>query len=185
MAAAWRLQPARRVVRDGGVIAYPTEAVWGLGCDPFNAAAVAALLRMKHRPSAKGLIVVAADIGQFGAWLEDVDPSGLERLGATWPGPVTWLVPAGRSVPRWITGRHATVALRVSAHPVVQSLCRAVGKPLVSTSANPSGLSPAMNSMKVRTYFGADVGAIVEGRLGGAAAPSQIRDLASGEVLRG
>lgn len=185
MIGAWKLRPALRAISEGRVVAYPTEAVWGLGCDPCNPEAVAALLRMKRRPPAKGLIVVAGEIGQLDSWLESVDGAGMARLQSSWPGPETWLVPAPPCVPGWVTGRHATVALRVSAHPVVQSLCRARGGPLVSTSANPTGLEPARHPLKVRTYFGANLGALVPGPLGGATAPTRIRDLATGETLRG
>lgn len=123
MHGSWRVRQVARVLRAGGVIAYPTEAVWGLGCDPWNEAAVRRLLALKGRPQEKGLILVAADIGQFDFLLHDLPPAWRERLARSWPGPNTWLVPHHHRLPAWITGRHASVALRVSDHPRVRALC--------------------------------------------------------------
>ena len=138
MISTWRVQQAARAIRAGAVIAYPTEAVWGLGCDPWNEEAVYRLLALKERPMHKGLILVADDIGQFDFLLDDLPEIWQERLAGSWPGPNTWLVPHQGRLPAWITGRHASVALRVSDHPLVRALCALTG-PLVSTSANPAG----------------------------------------------
>ncbi|WP_349617316.1 L-threonylcarbamoyladenylate synthase [Azotobacter salinestris] len=183
MHGSWRVRQVARVVRAGGVIAYPTEAVWGLGCDPWNADAVGRLLALKRRPQEKGLILVAADIGQFDFLLEDLPPAWLERLAATWPGPNTWLVPHRGRLPVWITGRHASVALRVSDHPLVRALCRLTG-PLVSTSANPAGRPAARSRLRVKQYFPRRLDAVLGGPLGGRRNPSLIRDLATGQVIR-
>lgn len=174
-------------LRAGDVVAYPTEAVWGLGCDPFNELAVDKILQLKAREPDKGVILIASDIKQFHFLLKDLDWSARERLYATWPGPNTWLVPHNNLVPDIITGKHSTVALRVSAHPVVQHLCRAFGGPIVSTSANPAGLSAAKNATKIRQYFKRAPYPvfICKGVVGGNNSPSTIRDLATGKVLRG
>src|SRR5690606_21294007 len=129
------------VLQAGGVIAYPTEAVWGLGCDPGNEAAVLKLLALKQRPVEKGMILVAAEPAQLAGWVE-LQALAEERRQAvldSWPGASTWIVPAGERAPRWITGQHSGIAVRVSAHPLVQALCRTWGGPLVSTSANLAG----------------------------------------------
>ncbi|SCZ64526.1 L-threonylcarbamoyladenylate synthase [Thiohalomonas denitrificans] len=181
--SAHRLRMARRVLQSGGVIAYPTEGVWGLGCDPANSSAVEAIFRLKGRAAAKGLILVAAEFRQLEPWLAPLDPESRSRVLPSWPGPVTWLLPARPSVPSWLRGRHATLAVRVSDHPVVQSLCRTAGMPLVSTSANRSGGHPAVSAFEVRRIFGKDIDLIVTGELGGRRRPSEIRDL-SGRVLR-
>src|SRR5690606_32756593 len=118
--------------------ACPTEAVWGLGCDPWNGLAVDRLLALKQRPMKKGLILVAADISQFSELLYDLPEDWQATLKASWPGPNTWLVPHRGRLPGWITGQHASVALRVTDHPLLAELCALTG-PLVSTSANPSG----------------------------------------------
>lgn len=139
MASNWQIQQTARVVREGGVIAYPTEAVWGLGCDPWNEAAVDRLLALKERPMHKGLIVVADDIEQFNFLLDDLPDIWQERLAGSWPGPNTWLVPHQNRLPEWVTGEHDSVALRVSDHPLVRALCRYTG-PLISTSPTRRGV---------------------------------------------
>ena len=183
MIGNWRVQQAARVVRNGGVIAYPTEAVWGLGCDPWDSDAVHRLLALKERPVEKGLILVADCIEQFDFLLEDLPERWLDRLAGTWPGPNTWLVPHRQRLPGWITGKHDSVALRVSDHPLVARLCALTG-PLVSTSANPAGRPSARSRLRVEQYFPGQLDAVLGGRLGGRRNPSTIRDLRSGEVIR-
>lgn len=183
MIGSWRIQQVARVVRAGGVIAYPTEAVWGLGCDPWAADAVQRLLELKMRPMEKGLILVAAHIDQFDFLLEDLPERWLDRLAGTWPGPNTWLVPHRERLPEWITGQHDSVALRVSDHPLVARLCALTG-PLVSTSANPAGRPAARSRLRVEQYFPGQLDAVLNGPLGGRRNPSTIRDVRSGEVIR-
>ena len=183
MVGQWRVQQVARVVRAGGVIAYPTEAVWGLGCDPWNAPAVERLLTLKARDPGKGLILVAASIEQFDFLLDDLPELWLNRLASTWPGPHTWLVPHRQRLPAWITGSHETVALRVSAHPQVRALCNLCG-PLVSTSANPAGRPAARSRLRVQQYFAHQLDAVLDGPLGGRRNPSTIRDLATAAVVR-
>lgn len=178
------IDAAVRALHEGKLIAYPTEAVWGLGCDPDNVAALEALIDLKRRDAAKGLILIAGDIAQLAPWLTGLDHAQYGRLTATWPGPHTWLVPDnGRSAPL-LRGAHSSVALRVSAHPPVAALCAAFGGPIVSTSANVAGEAPALDAEAVRRYFGSSVAAIVDGPVGGRDRPSTIRDLLSGETLR-
>jgi L-threonylcarbamoyladenylate synthase len=180
----FHIRSAVRALQSGGVIAYPTEGVWGLGCDPFDAQAVARVCSLKQRDPAKGLILVAATIEQFAPFLVGLDDGELAAISATWPGPVTWLVPHHCSVPEWITGSKPEVALRVSAHPLVAELCRELGGPLVSTSANPSGRPAALSALQVRHYFSNQLDYILPGALGGQHGPTQIRDLRSGRILR-
>jgi L-threonylcarbamoyladenylate synthase len=187
-AAAMRPTPADlaaavRALVQGGVIAYPTEAVWGLGCDPFSETAVRRLLALKRRDEAKGFILIAADIAQIQPWLAALNAAQKAAVLATWPGPHTWITPAP-DTPSWLRGNHDGLALRVSAHPGVQALCRAWGGPLVSTSANRSGQLPATDEAELRAQFGADLDAILPGQLGGDARPSEIRDAITGIVLR-
>lgn len=177
------LQQVVRALRAGAVIAYPTEAVWGLGCDPFDEAAVRHLFAMKQRSEAKGLILIAADVAQVESWLSALTPAQKEAVFATWPGPYTWVVPAP-TAPAWLRGDHDSLAVRVSAHPGVQALCRAWGGPLVSTSANKSGQPPVRDEQELQSQFGAELGGILPGRLGGDPKPSEIRDAVSGAVLR-
>lgn len=177
------LAQAVTALRAGGVIAYPTEAVWGLGCDPLNAAAVERVLALKGRSEAKGLILIAADVAQVTPWLLALTPAQQAMVLASWPGPVTWVVPAP-DAPRWLRGDHASLAIRVSAHPGVQALCRAWGGVLVSTSANRSGESPLADAASLRAAFGDGLAGILPGELGGDAKPSEIRDAVTGAVLR-
>jgi L-threonylcarbamoyladenylate synthase len=183
MVSNWQIQQAALVVRNGGVIAYPTEAVWGLGCDPWNGDAVERLLALKDRPVHKGLILVAADIEQFDFLLEDLPEIWLARLSGSWPGPNTWLVPHQNRLPEWISGQHSSVALRVSDHPQVRALCRHTG-PLVSTSANPAGRPSARSRLRIEQYFPGQLDRVLGGNLGGRKNPSLIRDLVSGDVVR-
>ena len=180
---SWHSNCARRELEQGGVIAYPTEAVIGLGCDPWDEEAVAKVLWLKRRPVAKGLIVIAADVEQLAELVDFSRIPDPAQVTASWPGPVTWLAPAYPDTPYWLTGRHDTLAVRVSAHPGVRELCDRVG-PLVSTSANPSGCSPARTTRRARAYFGLDVDCYVPGNVGAEARPSVIRDALSGRVVR-
>lgn len=183
MLAAWRIRQVDRVLRAGGVIAYPTEAVWGLGCNPWKAEAVERLLMLKQRPVRKGLILIAGDIEQFDFLLWDLPEGQLAKLRLSWPGPNTWLVPHQERLPAWITGEHDTVALRVTTHPLVRQLC-AVSGPLVSTSANPGGRPPARSRLRIEQYFGGELDDVVNGPLGGQRNPSIIRDLRTERIIR-
>ena len=171
----------------GGVLAYPTEAVWGLGCIPFDGEAVHRLLAIKRRPVEKGLILVAADVAQFDSVVDwsTLDPARLAPVEASWPGPATWVLPASAATPAWIRGAHAGVAVRVSAHPVVAALCRRLGGPLVSTSANLAGAPPAFERTALSPALQALVDGVCAGETGGMAAPTPIRDAGTGAVVRG
>jgi len=170
----------------GGVVAYPTEAVWGLGCDPANEAAVLKLLRLKQRPVEKGMILVAAELAQLDGWVS-VNQLPADRRAevlASWPGAHTWILPAGTRAPRWITGDHTGIAVRISAHPLVAALCRAWGGPLVSTSANLAGQPPARTRAELDPALLALLDGLVDGATGGLAQPTPIRDALTGQVLR-
>ena len=183
-AVEFRIRQAVRVIAGGGIVAYPTEAVWGLGCDPWNEEVVHRLLALKARPWQKGLILVAENIEQFEWLLRGLTAAQRSRLELSWPGPTTWLVPHTGNVPDWICGEHDTVALRVSAHPVLATLCRELSTPLVSTSANLAGSCAALEQFQVWRYFGAGLDYLVPGRLGGYDRPSMIRDLVSDTIVR-
>lgn len=179
-----RLRFIASQLKAGGVCAYPTEAVWGLGCDPFNGTAVDRILALKQRKPSKGLILVAANIEQLGPILQGISEDQYKALQDSWPGPNTWLVPDNGYCPAWIRGDFDSVALRVSAHPVVAGLCQAFGGPLVSTSANPQGLPPARNIMTAHRYFHGRLDGYAPGLVNHQNQPSTIRDLNSGQVLR-
>ena len=174
---------AARFLYQGGIIAYPTEAVYGLDCLPDKRDAVYRLLLLKKRSASKGLILVAAFPEQLEKYIYYPGASVREMVLASWPGPVTWLLPAKREVPDWIKGSHTTVAVRVSGHPVVRALCRESGA-LVSTSANPEGKPPAKTLLKVVEYFGHALDYIVPGEVGDETRPTEIRDAVSGDIMR-
>ncbi len=178
------LKQAVEAVRRGGVVAYPTEAVYGLGCDPMDEGAVGKLLAIKGRPISKGLILIAGDFKALAPYLQAVEPEIARRAFATWPGPVTWLWPASPKVPLWLRGAHDTLAVRVTAHPLAALLCRILDMPLVSTSANPGGAPPARCASEVRAYFGTSLDGVLEGEVGDLSGPTPILDLRTGKALR-
>jgi len=186
----WSKSPSVRLaittLSKGEVIAYPTEAVWGLGCDPFDVDAVYKILQLKGRSVNKGLILIASDINQLDFILNDLSIDQLAQMDASWPGPTTWIVPNNASVPHWICGDHSGVAVRVSDHPLVQSLCKAYGGPIVSTSANPQGKPAAKTRWQVERYFGSSpqLSYITKGVVGKRDRPSDIIDLVSESIIR-
>lgn len=148
----FKLRQVSRHLHHGGVLAYPTEAVYGLGCNPLDELAVLQLLKIKQRAIAKGLILIASSLQQLEPYIK-TNQTILDRITPTWPGPITWVVPAQPHVPVWLTGNHQTLAVRVTAHPLVKILCDAFGGPLVSTSANPAGKPAALTADKILKYF--------------------------------
>ena len=179
-----RLRHAARILRRGGVIAYPTEAVYGLGCDPWNRAAVYRLLAIKQREVAKGLILIASDVGQLAPFVAALPAARMAEIMASWPGPNTWLLPARATTPVWLTGRFETLAVRVTAHPLAAALCLVYGGAIVSTSANRADRPPARTAFRVRTTLGRELDHLLVGPCRGADRPSVIRDGATGRVLR-
>jgi L-threonylcarbamoyladenylate synthase len=177
-------EQAAKKLRDGEVIAYPTEAVFGLGCDPLNEQAVRRLLSLKSRSVSAGLILVADTLERFEPYIAPVPPELMDTAMKSWPGPVTWLFPKAPDVPGWLTGDYDTIALRLTAHPVCRAICAAFEGAIVSTSANPSSADPARSAAQVEEYFGPYLGGTVAGALGGNEQPSEIRDLASGRIIR-
>ncbi|WP_223264594.1 L-threonylcarbamoyladenylate synthase [Sulfuriferula plumbiphila] len=169
-------------LKSGGVIAYPTESCYGLGCDPMNPHAVQRILQLKGRPQSKGLILIAARVEQLKRY---VDAEALQAAGDSgyWPGPVTLLLPATRHCPPWLTGRHDKLAVRVTAHPAAALLCEHLGTALVSTSANRAGGRSLKNARDCYRMFGGQT-RVIPGKTGTARRPSTIIDFATGDILR-
>lgn len=178
------IERAARIVQAGGVVAYPTEGVWGLGCLPLERDAVLRIIALKRRSWRKGLALIAADISQLEPYVELARTPRIQEILQSWPGPHTWVLPARPFVPDWLTGGRATLAVRVTAHPVARALCARSGQALVSTSANFSRASPLTRALTVRRVLGAEVDYVVPGSVGGASRPTTIRDGVSGETLR-
>ncbi|MDF9392458.1 MULTISPECIES: L-threonylcarbamoyladenylate synthase [Methylococcus] len=180
----FRLRLATDALRRGRTVAYPTEAVYGLGCDPFNEEAVRKLLALKRRSQTKGLILIAADVEAVEALVDLARVPLSAEVRAGWPGPTTWLIPPRPGIPEWLRGTHDALAVRVTAHPVAAALCRAFGGPIVSTSANLSGHRPAHTPVRLWCQFSRQAVHFLPGRLGGATRPTAIFDAMSGRRIR-
>ncbi|MGA9665632.1 MAG: Sua5/YciO/YrdC/YwlC family protein [Gallionella sp.] len=178
--------PAHRIaahLRRGGLIAYPTESCYGLGCDPDNRIAVQRLLRLKQRPQHKGLILIAASYRQVARYLHPLTPAQQQQLAAAGARAITYLMPALHSAPRWLRGGHDTLAVRLTAHKQARQLCRGVNSALVSTSANRSGQRPARTYAQCLRLFGHKVW-VLPGRVGARKHPSTISRWADGKIIR-
>lgn len=178
------IEAAVAALRAGGTVLHPTEAVWGLACDPMNHQAVETLQALKQRPADKGFILVADSFARLASLLAPVPEAAMHTALATWPGPHTWVVPASPTAPEWLVGERKTLAVRVSAHPIVRALSAAFGGALVSTSANPAGKQPPRMLDEVAASIRDGVAAIVTGNTSGLDRPTSIRDILTGASLR-
>lgn len=165
----------------GGVIAYPTEGVFGLGCMPDDSAAVLSVLALKRRDPAKGLILIAANRQQLDGWIA-IDPGKIPDPDPD--NPTTWIAPATDQVSPLVRGRNEGLAVRLTTNATAAAICNAVDAPIVSTSANLAGQPVARNRYVLRRRFNSCVDYIVPGDCGPTSGPSEIRDLATGNVLR-
>lgn len=180
---------AAECLAQGKVLAYPTEAVWGLGCDPLNETAFLEILRLKQRPIEKGVILLAGQLSQVEHLLQNLEPDIRDKVIASWTNlsnqsrATTWLLPADQNIPAWIKGNHTQVAVRVTNHPQCIALCHAFNGYIVSTSANPAGLVSARSIQEVNQYFGSEVN-YLNGDLGLSQEASRIIDAVTGDVIR-
>ncbi|MES2403425.1 MAG: Sua5/YciO/YrdC/YwlC family protein [Pseudomonadota bacterium] len=179
-----QIEAAAALLRSGGVLAYPTEGVYGVGCDPDDRAAFEKIFAMKRRAPEQGVLLIAADIAQVRDWVGDAPESAWQRARAAWPGAHTFIFPRSPRVPEWIAGGHAGVALRVTAHAPAVALCRAFGGPIVSTSANRHGEPPARNAADVHAIFGDEPDGVLDAPLGGLDKPTPITDAVTGAIIR-
>jgi len=180
----WHILHAVEIIRSGGVIAYATEAVFGLGCDPRNSEAVKRLLQLKQRKPEKGLILIASTFEQIEPYILPLDTKTKRRIDKSWPGPTTWLLPVRPEVPHWISGGHKKIAIRITAHPQAKALCEALEGPLVSTSANRHQQQAARSVMHVRRIFTNQLAYILPGKIGAQGNPTEIRDAETNKVIR-
>lgn len=179
------IQQAVEALRTGAVIAYPTEAVYGLGCDPMNEAAVARIWQLKQRPAAMGLILLASDWQQLAHYVAELSEAQHQQLLSTWPGPHTWILPAADTTPTWLTGGRDSIAVRITDHVPSRALCDAFAGALVSTSANLHGQAPLHDALEAQHAFQAEgFAGVMQGALGGLEKPTSIRDLRTGEWVR-
>ncbi len=160
----FQIRQAARIIKSQGVITYPTEAVYGLGCDPLSEIAVKKILQLKRRPIEKGLILIASKIEQLEE-LTELSPADRKKINQH-TTPVTWLVKKSSLTPHWISGNHDRVAVRISQHSVVQALCNEAGTAIVSTSTNTSRLKPATTLLQARRYFPMQLDYYLPGNIG-------------------
>lgn len=176
------VQQALDSIQSGHIIAYPTEAVYGLGCDPFNLDVVDKLLALKGRPHSKGLIVLIAHWSQLFPLIGDIPLSRLDAVQSTWPGPTTWVFPKSSQIPAWLSGERDTLAIRMTAHPLAKALCE-LG-PIVSTSANRQSEMPARTIQELDRVFPVGLDGVLTGDLGSESQTSAIYDVLTGQRLR-
>ncbi len=184
---SFQIRRAAHILNKGGLIAYPTEAVYGLGCLANFEHSIQRLLSLKQRPQEKGLILLASDPTQLSDYIEplnNLNKKILNKIQASWPGPVTWLLPAKPTTSVLIRGRHSSVAVRISAHPVIRELCQRCNAPLISTSANLSGRHMSYSAFELRKQFGNQLDTILNAPLGNSDKPSVIRDALSDKIIR-
>ena len=184
LATSFHVRLAVQALNRGEVIAYPTESVFGLGCDPDNTDAVEQLLRIKSRSAAKGLILIASDLEQLEPWVDFDQVPDMQPLLSCWPGPETWIVPAREHVSPLLSGSHDTLAVRITAHPIVRSLCHNFNGAITSTSANHNGQREAKNLFTARQFFNDKIGYYLPGIISGNKKPSRIRNAMTGQTIR-
>ena len=173
-------------LKQGKIIAYPTESVFGLGCDPCNIAALEALLFLKQRSPSKGMILIASSIDQIERYIDftSLPKEQWLHIQSTWPGPHTWVFPVSQDTPLLIQGPNHTIALRVTQHPVAVALCSAFGGAIVSTSANISNLEPLRDGAKVFAQFGDKIAGVIAGSVGDLPKPTTVQNALTLEVYR-
>ncbi len=192
MSFSWKIFLAAKWIKSGNIIAYPTESVYGLGCDPQNRDAVRRILQIKQRSYKKGLILVASNVEQIIPYMNNPSPQILSRLVASSNQVITWLIPANKNVSVLLTGEHKMgkdvsckkIAIRLSRHPIIHSLCQQLGHPIVSTSANIGGKAMIRSANKVKLRFKNKIKYILNGQLGEQIKPSEIRDIISNLQIR-
>ncbi|AAO27144.1 conserved hypothetical protein [Buchnera aphidicola str. Bp (Baizongia pistaciae)] len=172
-------------LRKNLVIAYPTESVLGLGCNPESIDAVKVLLKLKKRKLNKGFILVASHFNQIRSYISESKLSIYHKkiLYSSWPDTITYLLPAKSFVPDWLTGRSNFLGIRISAHNGINKLCSAFGKAIISTSANISGRNPCRTYEEFLKQFGTTV-PILCGPLGTRKNPSKILNIINGSLIR-
>jgi L-threonylcarbamoyladenylate synthase len=180
----FKLKKAVSVLHQGGVLAYPTEAVYGLGCDPLNKEALVKILKLKQRQINKGFILVASHFSQLSPYLGSLDKIEMSPILASWPGHLTWILPANPKLSKYLTGRRKTIAVRVSDHPAIISLCNLYNGAIVSTSANLTNQPPIKNKYILLKQFNNKVDGIYFEKIGNNSQPSQIKDGLTGRIFR-
>jgi len=182
MATDFCIRHAAHIIRNGGIIAYPTDTVYGLGCDPYNVDAVKKINQIKQRPTKKHFILLASDIQLVQPLFDSSDSQ--KRLITENTEPTSWVVEASSNVPDWLTNNSGTITIRISQHPVIKKLCSALDRPIISTSANISGKSPAKTGLELHQFFHNKVDKILLASQSLSTKPSKIIRLCDNYVIR-
>ncbi len=177
-----QIQQAASIIRNDGVICYPTESVFGLGCDPLSEIAVHKILRLKQRSTDRGLIIIAGNLQQLGPYIEISEKE--QQIILKEKSAMTWLVKKSDLTPHWVSGKHKKIAIRICRHPLVIELCKALNQPVISTSANPAGASPALSSQQCRDYFSNQVNYYLDDSSQISGLPTPIKDIETGIAIR-
>ena len=183
MASAFAIRYASHQIQQGGVIAYPTETVYGLGCDPLNADAINTLCQLKQRDINKGLILLSSSLELLEDYIQPLNQQDQQKIAKV-QQPTSWIVDKSATTPDWLTGKHDTIVIRITSHPVVKKLCRHLGYPLVSSSANTRGNKPALNALQLRRYFHNELDALIISSETSSGQPSTIRRLHDDHMIR-
>ena len=182
-----KIDQAVKVLHQGGVIAYPTEAVYGLGCDPKNLSAVKKILELKQRKKEKGLILIASTFEQLKSYISPLEQTTEDKMLDSWQeqrAAITWLVPVDKDISMYLKGQFDTLAVRVSHHPVVKELCDKFAGAIISTSANIATQEAARTAEEVKQIFADKIDYIIEGETDINAQPSEIRDALTDKIIR-
>ena len=182
MASDFSIRHAAHIIRRGGIIAYPTDTIYGLGCDPYNQDAVARLKRIKQRPSHKQFILLAGDIDQikpFTHLSKEQQKAITENIE-----PTSWVVEARQNVPAWLVNDSNTITIRLCRQNDVQLLCHILGHAIISTSANLAGKTPARNALELHQNFHNTIDKIMANNQKLTAKPSKIIRLCDNLVIR-
>jgi L-threonylcarbamoyladenylate synthase len=176
------IDDAAAVLRAGGIAAIPTDTLYGLAADPFNAAAVARIFTIKIRQMERALPLIAGSIEQVERAMGAMTPLARQLAGSFWPGPLTLVLTAPDTLPPEVTGGGGTVGVRVPAHAVARALCDAVGGPLTATSANISGTPATSEADVVAAQIGARLDLLVDAGTTAGGPASTIVDVTGTEL---
>ena len=183
--STWAIKRLSKAIMQGAVVAYPSDTIWGFGCHPLHITAVNRILQVKNRSADKGLILLSSSLEYclpyIAKHLSDVQ---LDRLKQDYERPTTWLTPAAEDCPVWLRGRYTTIAIRITQHPLIQSICTQIQAPLVSTSANRQGRPPVRNALQAQRQFSRHMDFIVHGYEAGTQQASRIQSLLTGCTIR-
>jgi len=180
----WQAYQAAMIIRRGGVIAYPTETVYGLGCSPLQAQALQRIVQIKKRSPQKGLILISHRSELLHRFMGYLSPQQYQQLNTLQTRATTWLVPAAAGISPLLTGGHKTVAVRLSQHPLIQLLSEYLQSPIISTSANISGHDVCRSPLQIKLMFKQQLDKIIYGTVAADALPSRIIDIRSGNIIR-